>query len=111
MIEEVKGAWITLHTSPYLVGKLKLVKREYVHIVVPHMKRDVKVITAPIMAVWPQNDATTPREAMEAWEQWTFGSFQLRKVDAGHMDCLRKGEHHDHIALDMADVAKRHQRS
>lgn len=109
MVEAVEKGDLTIESSPYLKNKLALMKRQYVTTTYPDMARDFKVIAAPIMGVWPMTDPSTPRDSVEAWSVWTSGGFELRKVSAGHMDCLRTREHHDHIALDMAAVAKEHE--
>merc|ERR1719491_1351528 len=89
MIQAVEGGELTVESSPFLAGKLALMKRQYVNTVYPDMDRDHKVIDIPIMAMWPATDTTCPKEHLDAWRYWTTGDFEVRKVSAGHMDCLR----------------------
>jgi len=109
MVEAVEKGELTVDSSPYLKGKLDLMKKQYVNAIFPDMERDCKVIPAPLMAVWPKLDASSPETSMRAWRRWTSGEFTLRSVAAGHMDCLRTAEHHDHVAVDMVRVVKESQ--
>mmetsp|Transcript_106469 Transcript_106469/g.298166 ORF Transcript_106469/g.298166 Transcript_106469/m.298166 type:complete len:174 (-) Transcript_106469:10-531(-) len=105
MVEACSAGELQIESSPYLRGKLQLMKRQYVNAIYPDMSRDFLILSVPILAVWPTRDSTSPEAEMEAWGTWTTGGFELRPVAAGHMDCLRTAEHHDHIVADMVRVA------
>mmetsp|Transcript_45522 Transcript_45522/g.117701 ORF Transcript_45522/g.117701 Transcript_45522/m.117701 type:complete len:391 (-) Transcript_45522:121-1293(-) len=106
MVEACEKGELEVSSSPYLQGKLAVMKKQYVNTVYPDMERDFQVLSTPIMALWPQTDQTSPKESMEAWQVWTTGPFKLQKVAAGHMDCLRVREHHDNVVADMVRIVR-----
>mmetsp|Transcript_707 Transcript_707/g.2051 ORF Transcript_707/g.2051 Transcript_707/m.2051 type:complete len:392 (+) Transcript_707:56-1231(+) len=106
MVEACDKGELTVESSPYLQGKLSLMKKQYVNCIYPDMERDFQVIHSPVMALWPSTDLSSPKEGMEAWQVWTTGDCEVKKVSAGHMDCLRVREHHDYVVADMVRVAK-----
>lgn len=106
MVEACEKGELEIDSSPYLQGKLSLMKRQYVNCVYPDMERDFQVIHSPIMALWPSLDLSSPKEGMEAWQVWTTGDFAVKRISAGHMDCPRVYEHHDQVVADMLGVAK-----
>lgn len=76
--------------SKWLREMVSLTRMQYREAMYPDMPNKViDVIEAPIMAISPLQDPSCPPEANEGWAKMTTGGFELKTLDAGHMDVLK----------------------
>lgn len=75
-------------SSKFFSDMLRLMQVQYRDAMYPDPDRDFYVFDAPIMAISPLLDETSQPAHLEGWGLLTSGGFELKTVNAGHMDCL-----------------------
>jgi len=72
---------------------IEIVTVQYKDATFPQMSGDspdIRLISAPIVAVSPVHDMDNQPHIMEKWTENTTGQFQLITVDSNHVNCLSK---------------------
>lgn len=94
-----------LAESKWLAKTVRLMQMQYRDATFPDMREGednpIKVISAPIMACVPKNDASSPLSAMEGYHKATTGGAEIKVFKAAHMDIL---DAKDFIAYTIKDM-------